>query len=177
MMDLIFFFFFTLFLVIIQTVVIPGFAWFSHCFDLMIINVLYLSLFSPRYWVPFCLMIIGSIMDSLSGGPFFLHTTAYLCIYLIIFFLRRLVFQRSAIFVFIVSLVSACIYQGLVLFSIFLLHGYNAIGATDYRLCIGQVIWAAVGIPMGVWFLKILHQNYSQVVHKSCRHMARKYRG
>ena len=174
MMNFIFFFFFTLFLVIIQTVIIPDFFWFPYCFDLMIINVLYLSLFSQRYWVPFCLIIIGSIMDSLSGSPFFLHTTAYLCIYLIIFFLRRLVFQRSAIFVFIVSLASACIYQGLVIFSVFLLQGHNAIAATDYRLCIGQVIWAAVGIPIGVWFMETVHQSFSHTVKQSCRQMVRK---
>jgi len=177
MIHFVFFFFSTLSLVIIQTVVIPDLSWFSHSFDLMIINVLYLILFSPRYWVPFWLVIIGSMMDSLSGAPFFLHTTAYLCIYLIVFFLRRLVFQRSAVFVFIVSLVSACIYQGLVMFSVFLLQGYKAITATDYRLCIGQVIWAAVGIPVGVWFLEAMHQNFSYAVKQSRRHMARKYRG
>lgn len=177
MMNFIFFFFFTLFLVIIQTVIIPDFSWFPYFFDLMIINVLYLSLFSQRYWVPFCLIIIGSIMDSLSGSSFFLHTTAYLCIYLIIFFLRRLVFQRSAIFVIIVSLVSACIYQGLVMFSVFLLQGHKAIAATDYRLCIGQAIWAAVGIPFGVWFMEIMHKKFLHAVKQSCLHMARKYRG
>ncbi len=177
MMNFTFFFFFTLFLVIIQTVIIPNFSWFPYCFDLMIINVLYLSLFSQRYWVPFCLIIIGSIMDSLSGSSFFLHTTAYLCIYLIIFFLRRLVFQRSAIFVFIVSLVSVCIYQSLVMFSVFLLQGHKAIAATDYRLCIGQVIWAAVGIPIGVWFMETMHRKFLHAVKQSCRHMARKYRG
>lgn len=177
MMNFIFFFFATLGLVILQTVVIPDFSWFPHSFDLMIINVLYLSLFSQRYWVPFCLVIIGSIMDSLSGAPFFLHTASYLCIYLIVFFLRQLVFQRSAVFVFIVSLASACIYQGLVIFSVFLLQGQKTIAATDYRLCIGQIIWAAVGIPMGVWFLETVHQNFLHAVKQSCRQMARRYRG
>ncbi|NDY71579.1 hypothetical protein DO021_08140 [Desulfobacter hydrogenophilus] len=176
MINFVFFLFSTLILVITQTVVLPDFSWFSHSFDLMIINVLYLILFSPRYWVPFWLVIIGSIMDSLSGAPFFLHTTAYLCIYLIVFFLRRLVFQRSGIFVFLVSLVSACIYQGLVMFSVFLLQGHKAITATDYHLCIGQVIWAAVGIPVGVWFMEAMHQNFLQVVKRSSGHMAGKYR-
>lgn len=177
MLNFIFFFFATLGLVILQTVVIPDFSWFPHSFDLMIINVLYLSLFSQSYWVPFCLVIIGSIMDSLSGAPFFLHTTAYLCIYLIVFFLRRLVFQRSAVFVFIISLASACIYQGLVMFSVFLLQGHKTIVATDYRLCTGQIIWAAVAIPMGVWFLGAVHRSFSHAVKQSCRQMARKYRG
>ncbi|MEZ4551906.1 MAG: hypothetical protein R2874_15955 [Desulfobacterales bacterium] len=79
------FFFSTLFWVIIQTVVIPDFSWFPHSFDLMIVIVLYLSLFLRATGVPCWLVIIGSIMDSLSGAPFFLHTTAYLCIYLIVF--------------------------------------------------------------------------------------------
>lgn len=177
MINFIFFFFATISIVTLQTVVIPDFSWFPNCFDLMIINVLYLCLFSPRYWVPFSLVIIGSIMDSLSGAPFFLHTASYLCIYLIVFFLRRLVFQRSVIFIFIVSLISACIYQALVLFSVFLLQGHKAITATDYRLCIGQLIWAAVGIPSGVWFLETVHRNFLHAAKQSGRHVARKYRG
>lgn len=177
MMNFIFFFFATLGFIILQTVVLPDFSWFPHCFDLMIINVLYLSLFSPRYWVPCWLVVIGSIMDSLSGAPFFLHTASYLCIYLIVFFLRRLVFQRSTGFIFFVSLASACIYQGLVMFSVFLLQDQNTNASMDYRLCIGQIIWASVGIPIGVWFLETLHQNFSHAVKQSQRHMARKYRG
>lgn len=177
MINLIFFVFAFLGLVILQTVIIPDFSWFPHCFDLMIINIMYLSLFSQRYWVPFCLVIIGSIMDSLSGSPFFLHTTAYLCIYLIVFFLRKLVFQRSAVFILIVSVASACIYQVLVMFSLFLLQDHKVISAADYRLCIGQIIWAVVGIPTGVWFMKLLHHNFSHAVKLTGRHITRKYRG
>ncbi|MCG8549973.1 MAG: hypothetical protein MI799_06195 [Desulfobacterales bacterium] len=177
MVNFIFFFFSNLILVITQTVVVPNFSWFSYCFDLMIINVLYLSLFYPHYGVPFWIVILGSVMDSLSNAPFFLHTTAYLCIYLIVFFLRRLVFQHSAVFIFIVSLASVCIYQGLVMFSVFLLQGHKAITTTDYRLCIGQIIWAAVGIPFGIWFTKIIHQNFLYAVEQTRRHMVRKYRG
>jgi rod shape-determining protein MreD len=176
MMNFIFFFLSTLFLVIIQTVIIPDFPWFPHCFDLMIVNVLYLSLFSTSYGVPFWLVIMGSIMDSLSGAPFFLHSTVYLCIYLIVFFLRRLFFQHSTIFVFLVSLASACIYQGLVMFSIFLLQDQKAIAGTDYRLYIGHLLWTAVGIPLGVSILGALHRNFSHAVKQSRRHLARKYR-
>jgi len=176
MINFLFFFFSTLILVITQTVVLPGLSWFSHSFDLMIVNVLYLSLYSQRYWVPICLVFIGSIMDSLSGAPFFLHTSAYLCIYLMVFFLRRLVFQHSAVFVFIVSLASACIYQALVMFCVFLLQGYKAIAATDFQLFIGQIIWAAVGIPLGVWCLRTIHQNFLHAVKQTGRHMVRKYR-
>ncbi len=169
MMNFIFFFFSTLGMVLIQTVVLPDFSWFPHCFDLMIINVLYLSLVYPGYWAGFWLMIIGIIMDSLSGAPFFLHTMAYISIYLIIFFLRRLVFPRSTIFVFIVGLASVCIYQALVIFSVFLLQGRNAISAADYSLYIGQVIWAAIGIPMGVWLLETMHQSFLHALKQSHR--------
>ena len=177
MINFIFFFFITLGLTILQTVVIPDCSWSTYCFDLMIINVLYLSLFSQRYWVPFCLVIIGGIMDSLSGAPFFLHTALYLCLFMIVFFLRRLVFQRSAIFVFIVGIASACIHQGLILFTVFLRQGQMAVTPTDYRLCIGQVIWAAVGIPCGVWLLETIHRNLSLAVKQSRRQMADKYGG
>lgn len=92
------------------------------------------------------------------------------------FFLRRLVFQHSAIFVFLVSLASACIYQGLVMFSVFLLQGQKAIAGTHYHLYIGQLFWAAVGIPIGVSILGALHRNFSHAVKQSGRHLARKYR-
>ncbi len=177
MTNLVFFFIATLTFMILQSVVIPGFSWFPHCFDLMIINVLYLSLFSIRYWVMITLVLIGVIMDSLSGGPFFLHTTSYLCIYLIVFLLRQLVFQHSTAFVLVVSLAAALIHQGLVLFSIFLIQGYQGIATADFSLAAGQIIWAVVGIPAGVWLLGVFHHNFSYAVKISRRQLAGRYRG
>ena len=177
MMTFVFFACVTLTFIILQSVVIPDFSWFPHCFDLMIINVLYLSLLSTRYWMMVSLVFIGVVMDSLSGAPFFLHTTSYLCIYLIVFLLRQLVFQHSTAFVLVVSLAAAFIYQGLVLFSVFLIQGYQGLASADLTLAAGQIIWAVVGIPAGVWFLSVVHHNFLQAVKLSRRQLAGKYRG
>ncbi|MCK5836927.1 MAG: hypothetical protein KAH09_06640, partial [Desulfobacula sp.] len=84
-MNAVFFVLFTGVLIILQTIVLPSFDWFSQCFDLMIINVLFLSLVSSHYAMVFAIILIGCIMDSVSGVPFCLHIFSYVWIYIIVY--------------------------------------------------------------------------------------------
>lgn len=60
----------TIGLIVFQTAVLPSFFWFSHCFDLLIIVVLYLSLAFSRAGAVFAIAGMGIVMDSISGGRF-----------------------------------------------------------------------------------------------------------
>ena len=64
MMNVLFFAILTVFLIIFQTVVFPSFFWFSQCFDLMIMNVIFLSLLYSHYAVILTIILVGGIMDS-----------------------------------------------------------------------------------------------------------------
>ncbi len=70
-----------LFLVILQTTIMPYLPLLDKFYDLLIPFIVYLSLFRPvRESLPFVLFL-GFIMDNLSGGPFGLYLTTYFWLY------------------------------------------------------------------------------------------------
>jgi len=70
MMNGLFFVILTVFLIVFQTVIFPSFIWFSQCFDLMIMNIIFLSLVYSHYAVILTIILIGGIMDSIWSGFF-----------------------------------------------------------------------------------------------------------
>ena len=176
-MNFSFFFMVTLGSVICQTVILPSFSWFSQCFDILIILVLYLSLTYSRYGAVIAIVVIGGIMDSISGVPFFLHIFSYLWIFLIVQLFKQLVFQRSVVFMMVVSLIAVTIQQCLILFSVFIEQGQQGVFNLDFTLILRQVFWAVLFVPPGVWALNVLRQNYFYAIRQFRRELARKYRG
>lgn len=177
MANVLFITFLTLSLVLFQTVILPSFSWFSQCFDLMIMNILFLSLVYSHYAVILAIIFIGAIMDSISGVPFFYHIFSYLWIYLIVQLFKQLVFQRSVVFIIIISLVSVLIQHGLLLFSVFIQQGKYALGQMDLPLMAKQLIWGGILIPPGVWLINILGQNWMYMAKTLKKQFARKDRG
>ncbi|MBU8850036.1 MAG: hypothetical protein KOO65_07260 [Desulfobacterales bacterium] len=159
-MNALFFIILTVFLIILQTIVLPSFDWFVECFDLLIINVLFLSLVSSHYSMVAAIIIIGCIMDSISGAPFFYHVFSYLWIYIIVSLVKQLLFQKSIAFIFIISFVSVFIQHGLLLFSVFVNQGSNTIWTFDFSLLIRQAFWGFIFIPPGIWLVNVCWQNW-----------------
>ena len=176
MVNLVFLVIVTLFLIICQTVILPTFSWFPQCFDLLITNILFLSLTHFHYGAIVGIVLIGGIMDSISGVPFFHHIFSYLWIYLIVQLFKQFVFQRSALFVILISVISVVIQQGMVLFSVFLDQGRGAVLQMDFSLMLKQVFWGGLFIPPGVWMINVLRQNYFYGLRQMNRAFDRRYR-
>lgn len=175
-MNGLFFVILTLSCILLQTVVFPAFSWFSQSFDIMIVVVLYLSLVYSHSAVVCTIVVIGGLMDSISGVPFGLHVFSYLWIYLIVQLFKQFVFQRSVVFILIISMVSVVIQQGLILFSVFINQGQDAIWRMDFTLMVRQIIWGGVAIPPGVWILNVLRQNWLYAVRMMRKQWEQKYR-
>jgi len=159
-MKSLFFILLTFCLIVIQSAILPSFSRFDQCFDLLIIDILFLSLISSHYSMIFAVIIIGCIMDSISGVPFSFHIFSYLWIYMIVQIAKQLVFQKSMIFILIISIASVLIQHGLLLFSVFIKQGSNTILAFDFTLLIRQVFWGFVFIPPGIWLVKVFWQSW-----------------
>lgn len=177
MTNFIFFFITTLGLIVCQTVIFPFFTWFSQSFDLLIITVLYLSIAYTGYGVVMAIVLIGGIMDSISGMPFFLHIFSYLWIYLIVKLFKQFVFQKSVVFILIISLVSVLIQQVLVAFSIFVDPARGTSLLTEFPVLLRQLLWGMLIIPPGVWFLNVLRENWFHVNRQVKKDLVRKWRG
>ena len=159
-MKTVFFIVLTLFLIVIQTIVLPSFSWFDQCFDLLIIEIIFLSFISSHYSMALAIIIIGCVMDSISGVPFWYYIFSYLWIYIIVQIVKQLLFQRSIIFIFIISIVSISIQHGFLLFSVFVHQGVNPILEFNFGLLIKQVFWGAIFIPPGIWLINVFWQNW-----------------
>lgn len=175
-MNGIFFVFTTLFFILLQTVVFPSFSWFSQSFDMIIMVVLFLSLTYSHYAVVTAIVFMGGIMDSISGMPFFLHIFSYLWIYLIVQLFKQFVFQRSVVFVLIISVVSVAVQQTLIIFSVFINQGQAAVWRMDLSLMVRQLLWGVVVIPPGVWLLNVFRQNWLVITRNFRRSLEQKYR-
>ncbi len=103
--------FITLFFVVFQTVLLPGLPASFYCFDLTIILVVFFSLHFSHYLTLAAIAGIGAIMDSISGGPFFIHVFSYVWIFLMVRLFRQIVFQTHALFVMVIGLLSVAIQQ------------------------------------------------------------------
>lgn len=175
MMDFSFFFMTTLGLIICQTVIFPSLPLFAQSFDILIIVVLYLSLAYSRYGAAFAIAAIGGIMDSISGVPFFHYIFSYLWIFLIVQLFKQLVFQRSVIFVVVVSLAAVAIQQCLTLFSVFVGQGQAGVRGLDYSLAVRQILWGGLFIPPSVWLMNFMRHNYVYTIRRFRRELVRKY--
>ncbi len=176
-MNILFFIFLTFFCLVIQTIVLPSFAWFDQCFDFLIIVVLFLSLISTHYSTVFAIIIIGCIMDSLSGVPFFFHVFSYLWIYLIVDIVKQLLFKQSIIFILIISIVAVIIQHALLFLSVFVQHGSQAVADIDFGLLLSQVFWGFIIIPPSIWLTNFLWQYWNYFFKQVQKQMVRKYRG
>jgi rod shape-determining protein MreD len=165
-MKALFFIFFTLLFIVVQTIILPGFSFFINSFDLMIINVLLLCLLSTRFPTVLSIILIGMVMDSISGVPFFYHVFSYIWIYLLVYLVRQIIFQRSLIFILVISLVSVIIQHGLLLFSIAVSSSDPGGMDLDFRLFLYQLFWGGVCIPPGVWLMNALYKHWIKTSQK-----------
>lgn len=137
--------------------------------------VLHISLAYSHYGAVAGIVALGAVMDSLSGGPFFIHIFSYLWVYLIVKMFRQFVFHRSALFVIAVSVAAVGIQQILILFSVFVSQGKPGLLTVDYSLMVEQLFWSTIFIPSGVWVLNLMKQNWKVAIREFKRSMARRY--
>ena len=154
----------TLFFIILQSVVFPNFSWFEQCFDLLIIDILFLSIIASRHSMIIAIIFIGCIMDSISGVPFAYHILSYLWIYIMVFAVKQLLFGQSVIFVISISLISVIIQHLLLLLSIFINQGYDYLLKFDSSFLIKQTFWGFVFIPLGIWLINILWVRWNEMI-------------
>ncbi len=169
-MKVLFFIILTFFLIILQSIVLPSFSLFEQCFDLLIIDVLFLSLIASRHLMIFAVLIIGCIMDSISGVPFAYHVLSYLWIYIMVFAIKQLLFGQSVVFIISISIISVIIQHLLLLLSIFINHGYYYLLEFDYVSLIKQVLWGAVFIPLSIWLINIFWLRWNYTIELMDKH-------
>jgi cell shape-determining protein MreD len=138
----------SLFLVVLQTTVLPYVSLFGQCYDLLIPFIVYLALYRPvRETFPL-IFLLGYLMDGLSGSPFGLYTTVYFWLFLglrwITTFLRV---GNTLLLAFVVP--AGVVMEVVVFFIALVLQGADSdYLLTSARIAVAQVVWSLVTGPL-----------------------------
>ncbi len=140
-------------LVILQTTLVPEIRFVTNCFDLLIINVLYVSLFTSNGFLVLYMMVLGWIMDSLSGAPFGFYISCYVWIYVFVQILRHVIHAGNFIFIPVISVIAIFMEHGFFMFILLVKQEGWSFSSTDLFSMGQQAIVGFFIIPFSLWLV------------------------
>ena len=156
----------SLFLIVLQTAVLPEISIFRNTFDLVIINVLYVAILFSNPWGLGAVAVIGCIMDSLSGSPFGLFISSYIWMYILVQLMKPVFFSRSIFFLPAVTVFSVLLEYLFLLLSVFIGSGGKGVLSLNFSLMVKQLLWAAVLIPVAVKLVFVVSRYWDRGFEK-----------
>lgn len=138
-----------LFLVILQTTVMPYFSLFNRFYDLLIPFIVYLGLYRPvRESLPF-IFFLGFIMDNLSGGPFGLYLTTYFWFYIGVLGITKLLQVGNRLFIIMLIAAAGVLAENLIFLGTFAVFGKDQQSSGDAaRIITIKILWAVCTGPL-----------------------------
>ena len=147
-------------LIIFQTTIIPHIPLFNNFYDLLIPFIIYLGLFRPACEGILFILVLGFLMDNLSGWPFGLYITTYFWLFIVVKLVIRYVHARNNILLlFIVA-------AGVLMENIIFIAGVSMSGqdsqflAITIRAVIFQILWAGC---TGFFFLIFFNRIHKKL--------------
>ena len=150
-----------LFLVILQTTVMPYMPLLNRFYDLLIPFIVYLGLSRPvRESLPFVLFL-GFIMDNLSGGPFGLYLTTYFWLYLGVKGITMFIQVGNRLIIITIVIASGVLFENLILLGSFaILKNRQPFAGNAIESVAVQILWA---IFTGALFLLFFRNTHSRI--------------
>ena len=132
-----------LFLVILQTTVMPYLPLLDSFYDLLIPFIVFLALTRPvRESLPF-VFFMGFIMDNLSGSPFGLYLTAYFWLFIGVKGITRLIQVGNRLFIITLIVAAGVLIENLIFLGTLTILGPDRQLAGDAAKTVTiQVLWA-----------------------------------
>ena len=138
-----------LFLVILQTTVMPYLPAFDRFYDLLIPFIIYLGLYRPvRESLPF-VFFLGFIMDNLSGSPFGLFITTYFWFFIGVKGITKLVQVTERLLVVMLIIAGGVLAENLIFLGSSAIFGpADPVAGDTAKIITIQVLWALVTGPI-----------------------------
>ena len=132
-----------LFLVILQTTVMPNLPLLDSFYDLLIPFIVFLGLSRPvRESLPF-VFFMGFIMDNLSGSPFGLYLTAYFWLFVGVKGITKLIQVGNRLFIITLIAAAGVLIENLIFLATLTILGPDQQLAGDAAKTVTiQVLWA-----------------------------------
>ncbi|CAB1079994.1 hypothetical protein D1AOALGA4SA_7690 [Olavius algarvensis Delta 1 endosymbiont] len=133
----------SLFLVILQTTVLPYLPLLDSFYDLLIPFIVFLGLYRPiRESLPF-VFFLGIIMDNLSGSPFGLYLTAYFWLFIGVKGVTKLLQVANRLIIMTLIVAVGVLIENLIFLGTLTILGPDKQMAGDAAKTVAiQVLWA-----------------------------------
>lgn len=153
-------------LLIFQTTILPSFRLLENFYDLPVVFVLYLGL-SRRFRESIAvILLLGFLMDSLSGGPFGLYLTTYFWVFLGVRWIIKYFHAGNRILVpFVVA--AGVLIENLIFWGVAVIFGQGArFLATALNTLAFQVVFATFSGPFLLMFFAHGHRKWDRWVRE-----------
>jgi rod shape-determining protein MreD len=150
-----------LFLIIVQTTLLAYFNVFAGMYDLLIPFVIFISICLPlRESLPF-ILILGLIMDNLSGSPFGLYLTFYFWLFVGVRWILKFLRVSNKLFLSLVVVVAVLIQNALIVGTFgFAGPGWQIPAATLKNISV-QFLWALMTGPLFLFCLLAISKRFN----------------
>lgn len=150
-----------LFLIIVQTTLLTYFKIFDGMYDLLIPFVIFISICLPlRESLPF-ILILGLIMDNISGSPFGLYLTFYFWLFVGVRWILKFLRASNKFFLSLVVVVAVLIQNGLIIGTIGLAGPGWQLPANALKNITLQFFWALTSGPLFLFCLLAISKRFS----------------
>jgi hypothetical protein len=148
------FFFLSLFIVVLQTTLLPGISGALWFYDLIIPYAVYFSLYRPfRDGLP-VLIVAAMMMDMISGAPAGIYLSTYLWLFLAFRQTWRFLDVKHTYLFPVIVVVGVLFQQFLFWLVISLQAGGVAFSSGGMQVVFFQLLWAVVSAPLIFLFLQ-----------------------
>ncbi len=158
-MTYLFYLFICIFLILVQTTILPNCLYFEKFYDLLIPFILYLGLFRPFGEGLPIILLLGFVMDSISGSPFGLYLTTYFWLFVAMRWVIQYLHSGSFI------LLPLVVFMGVLMENIIFIM-VIAILEPDWKFltpalnaAFGQLLWVIITGPLFFVFTGSIHQK------------------
>lgn len=149
-------------LILAQTVILPFFFHVVNSYDLILMFILYLGFYRPALEALPVLLLMGCLMDCLSGGAFGIHTTTYVWLYAVMRGTIQYLHVNSLIVLPVVILTAVLLENLVVLLTVFLGSSGLSLAFVPLKIFVYQLFWALVTGPVIFLGIKAFHQGTDQ---------------
>ena len=135
-------------LILFQTTICPCLPFYFFCYDLLLPLVIFVGIYrSPREGA-LGVLVLGFLMDQLSGAPFGLYTTTYLWLFLAVSLVRRFVHAKNIFFLVMISAAGVLLENALMLISVILQVTEYRMPGSIFNAIVWQTAVAAATAPL-----------------------------
>ncbi len=153
--------------VLLQTTVFPNIDLFTSCYDLLIVQVVYLGIYQKVRGSVFIIGLLGIVVDSLTGGPYGVYLTTYLWLFVSVrWALVYLRLSNTIILPFVVAY--GVLIENLLHFAgtISMNPSTNIVAQMSIHKIVIELLWAIFTGPILLGLLNLLHRKSQKVVRR-----------